>query len=130
MLAVPLLFIATQKPQLTSNGLWGYLSANVETPPDKYGYGVSLYSAAWPLIEQPIRDFQIGLASTWILPDNRLIETPLVPHGTVARDSMPERGPSFRDVFQTIEGGPWFLGLEPILGADRKVPDERHPRWL
>lgn len=31
-----------------------------------------------------------------------------MPRGTVARDSMPERGPSFWTVFQTIEGGLGF----------------------
>jgi len=108
MLLFPALFIVDQSPKLDSNGLWGYVSASVQTPPEQFGYGVSLYSSAWPLIEQPIRDFQIGLASTWIMPDNRLVNTPLVPHGTLARDSMPERGPSFRDVFQTIEGGLGF----------------------
>src|SRR5471030_1932990 len=108
MLLFPALLFVIQTPKLASDGLWGYLSASVQTPPEQYGYGVSLYSSAWPLIEQPIRDFQIGLASTWIMPDNRQINTPLVPHGTLARDTMPERGPSFRDVFQTIEGGLGF----------------------
>ncbi len=95
-------------PRLTSNGLHGYINMSVENPPEEYGYGVSLYAAAWPLIERPTTNFQIGLASTWILPDNRSVTTPLVPHGTVARDSMPERGPSFSTVFQTIEGGLGF----------------------
>jgi hypothetical protein len=94
-----------QTTRLESNGLSGYINMSVQTPPPEYGYGVSLYSAAWPLLDRPIAGFQIGLASTWILPDNRSITTPLVPHGTVARDSMPERGPSFWTVFQTIEGG-------------------------
>lgn len=94
-----------QTPRLESNGLWGYISANVADPPAGYGYGVSLYSAAWPLLPSPVAGFQLGLASTWILPDNRSVTTPLVPHGTAARDSMPDRGPSFWTVFQTIEGG-------------------------
>lgn len=96
---------AQQTPHLKSDGLSGYISASVQRPPKEYGYGVSLYAAAWPLLEKPVAGFQIGLASTWILPDNRDFKTPLVPHGTVARDSMPERGPSYWTVFQTIEGG-------------------------
>jgi hypothetical protein len=108
MIPLAALLLARNTPRLESNGLWGYISMNVAATPKEYGYGVSLYSSAWPLIEEPLRNFQIGLASTWILPDNREINTPLVPHGTVARDSMPERGPSFRDVFQTIEGGLGF----------------------
>ncbi|MCX5638987.1 MAG: hypothetical protein NTX52_15030, partial [Planctomycetota bacterium] len=98
----------SQKPRLVSQGLSGYVSMDVPAPPDDYGYGVSLYSTAWPLLESPLRDFQIGLASIWIVPDNRQIDYPLLPTGTVARDNWPERGPSYRDVFQTIEGGLGF----------------------
>ncbi len=96
------------KPRLASDGLSGYISMDVPAPPDDYGYGVSLYSTAWPLVERPLRDFQIGLASIWIVPENRQIPYPLLPTGTVARDHWPERGPSYRDVFQTIEGGLGF----------------------
>ncbi|MBS1714554.1 MAG: hypothetical protein JST30_09485 [Armatimonadetes bacterium] len=95
-------------PELRSDGLHGYINARVQDPPSGYGFGVSLYSSAWPLLKKPVAGFQIGLASTWILPDNRSVKEPLVPHGTVARDSMPERGPSFWTVFQTIEGGLGF----------------------
>jgi hypothetical protein len=96
------------EPQLVSEGLSGYISMDVPAPPEDYGYGVSLYATAWPLLESPLRDFQIGLASIWIVPENRKIEYPLLPTGTVARDQWPERGPSYRDVFQTIEGGLGF----------------------
>jgi hypothetical protein len=97
-----------QTPRLVSNGLAGYVSMQVEAPPEEFGYGVSHYATAWPLVEWPLRDFQIGLASIWIVPENRKIEEPLLPTGTVARDNWPERGPSYRDVFQTIEGGLGF----------------------
>ena len=99
---------AAQEPRLVSQGLAGYVSMEVEPPAAEFGYGVSLYATAWPLVERPLRDFQIGLASIWIVPDNRTIEEPLLPTGTVARDNWPERGPSYRDVFQTIEGGLGF----------------------
>ncbi len=95
-------------PTLKATGLHGYINVSVQKPPAEFGYGVSLYSAAWPLLQQPVAGFQIGLVSTWILPDNQAIKEPLVPKGTVARDSMPERGPSFWTVFQTIEGGLGF----------------------
>lgn len=42
--------------------------AAVPAPPEEFGYGVSLYANAWPLVEKPLRDFQIGLASIWIVP--------------------------------------------------------------
>ncbi len=97
-----------QSPKLVSQGLAGYISMRVPAPPAEYGYGVSLYATAWPLLEKPLSDFQIGLASIWIVPENRSINYPLLPKGTLARDSWPERGPSYRDVFQTIEGGLGF----------------------
>lgn len=96
------------RPQLLSQGLSGYISMDVPAPPEEFGYGVSLYATAWPLVERPLRNFQIGLASIWIVPDNREVDYPLLPTGTVARDNWPERGPSYRDVFQTIEGGLGF----------------------
>ncbi len=102
------LALLLQGPQLTSQGLAGYVSMSVPAPPEGFGYGVSLYAAAWPLVKRPIRDFQIGLASIWIVPENLKINEPLLPKGTVARDNWPERGPSYRDVFQTIEGGLGF----------------------
>lgn len=108
MLAFLVLLASQQGPQLRHDGLHGYINASLEDPPPEFGYGVSLYSTAWPLLERPVAGFQIGLASTWILPDNRSFQEPLVPHGTVARDSMPERGPTFWTVFQTIEGGLGF----------------------
>lgn len=107
-LVPPMIPVHDVNPQLVSNGLAGYISMQVPAPPEEFGYGVSLYATAWPLTEKPLKDFQIGLASIWIVPENRKIEYPLLPHGTVARDNWPERGPSYRDVFQTIEGGLGF----------------------
>ena len=89
-------------------GLHGYISMEVSPPPRSYGFGVSFYSAVWPLLAKPLNSFQIGLPSTWIIPDNRNYEQPLCPHGTLARDHWPDRAPSYRDVFQTIEGGLGF----------------------
>ncbi|MFW5653216.1 MAG: hypothetical protein ACOC0P_04150 [Planctomycetota bacterium] len=67
--------------------------------------GISFYSAVWPLIDRPLANFQIGLASTWILPDNSdNTDTPLAPIGTRARE-WAERGPTWSSVFQTVEGG-------------------------
>ncbi|HWD41307.1 MAG TPA: hypothetical protein VG944_20855 [Fimbriimonas sp.] len=109
-----------QKPKLDHEGLWGYINMSVSKPPPEFGYGVSLYSAAWPLLERPVAGFQIGLGSTWIMPDNRSVTYPLVPHGTVARDTMPERGPSFSTVFQTIEGGLGFWASNRYLAPTAK----------
>ncbi len=94
-----------QRLSQKSGGLKGYISMSLGEVPEGYGYGVSFYVAAWPLLEKPLAGFQIGLPSTWITPDNRDFNQPLCPPGTVARDNWPERGPYYRDVFQTIEGG-------------------------
>ncbi len=92
---------------LHSEGLHGYISFDASRPPEgsEFHAGVSFYSAAWALLDRPVADLQIGLASTWILPDNSDNKsTPLAPEGTLAR-RWPERGPTWESVFQTIEGG-------------------------
>lgn len=91
-------------PQM-SGGFHGYISMSAESPPKGFGYGASFYVSVWPLMEAPLSGFQIGLPSTWIIPDNRDFKQALCPPGTVARDNWPERGPYYRSVFQTIEGG-------------------------
>lgn len=90
-----------------SQGLHGYIGFSTIQPPDRaqYSAGIGFYSAVWPLIDRPLANFQIGLASTWILPDNSdNKDTPLAPQGTRARE-WPERGPTWDSVFQTVEGG-------------------------
>ncbi|MEM8888793.1 MAG: hypothetical protein AAGD28_12485 [Bacteroidota bacterium] len=95
----------SSKPNLKYEGLSGYIGYNVRDTPKRSGVGVSFYTAAWKLIDQPIRNFQIGLPGTWIIPDNRdLSSLALCPPGTRANE-WSERGPTYRDVFQTLEGG-------------------------
>jgi hypothetical protein len=101
----------TAKTTAHSNGLHGYIAFNASSPPaqPKYGAGMGFYSAVWSLIDQPLAGFQVGLASSWILPDNTDDKaTPLAPEGTEARKTMPERGPTWASVFQTIEGSPGY----------------------
>ena len=90
-----------------SQGLHGYIGFRAARPPDQseYSAGMGFYSAVWPLIDQPLADFQIGLAGSWILPDNSdNKDQPLAPEGTLAR-TWRERGPTWDSVFQTVEGG-------------------------
>lgn len=96
--------------EIMGEGLKGYIASEIAPPPAGYGYGMSFYSAAWPLVEAPLQSFQIGLPSTWIVPDNVNYKGCLCPKGTIARDNWPEQGPTYRDVFQTIEGGLGFWG--------------------
>jgi hypothetical protein len=103
----PVTFTATGgPPALQYDGLTGYLtaSANGGAPPAGYTYGVSFYSTVSTLQAGPTSGTQLGWGS-WIIPDNRTFNQPLCPVGTYARDHWPERGPSYRDVYQTIEGG-------------------------
>ena len=66
---------------------------------------MGFYAAVWPLVDQPLADFQIGLPSSWIQPDNSdNKDKPLAPEGTLAR-TWKERGPTWDSVFQTVEGG-------------------------
>ncbi|MBM3294033.1 MAG: hypothetical protein FJY82_05855 [Candidatus Aminicenantes bacterium] len=91
-----------------NRGLHGYISFSAARPPaqSEYSAGMGFYSAVWPLVDEPIARFQIGLPSAWITPDNSdNKDTPLAPVGTHARDHWPERGPTYESVFQTVEGG-------------------------
>jgi len=90
-----------------SEGLHGYIGFDATRPPSQSEYcmGMGFYSAVWPLIDRPLADSQIGLASCWIMPDNSdNKDKPLAPEGTFARQ-WPERGPTWESVFQTVEGG-------------------------
>lgn len=108
------------KLEQLSEGLHGYISMNMPQQKEGFGYGVSFYVCAWPLLEKPLTGFQIGLPGTWIEPDNRGFEEPLCPIGTYARDNWPQRGPSYRDVFQTIEGSLGFWGSTQFASATAK----------
>lgn len=92
--------------QLQGSGLMGYISSKAAQPEAGFGSGIGFYVAVYPILPEPIANFQIGLASTWIVPKNADNKTePLCPPGTHARDNWPERAPTYGAVFQTIEGG-------------------------
>jgi hypothetical protein len=90
-----------------SDGLHGYIGFSHEKlpPGSAYNAGMGFYAAVWPLVDEPLAGFQIGLPSSWILPDNKdNKDKPLAPEGTLAR-TWRERGPTWDSVFQTVEGG-------------------------
>ena len=71
-----------------SGGLHGYIGFSGTHPAARSEFiaGMGFYSAVWPLIDQPLANFQIGLASAWITPDNSDDkDKPLAPEGTLAR---------------------------------------------
>jgi hypothetical protein len=89
------------------DGLHGYIGYSHEGPPahSAFSAGMGFYAAVWPLVRQPLANFQIGLPGSWIIPDNSDDQDqPLAPAGTLARQ-WPERGPTWGSVFQTVEGG-------------------------
>lgn len=90
-----------------AQGLHGYIGFRATRPParSEYSAGMGFYSAVWSLVDQPLANFQIGLAGCWITPNNSdNKDTPLAPEGTLAR-KWKERGPTWDSVFQTVEGG-------------------------
>ncbi|WCJ58563.1 hypothetical protein NXS98_12630 [Fontisphaera persica] len=90
-----------------SEGLHGYIGFSHDRPPaeGQFTAGMGFYVAVWPLIDQPLANFQIGLPSSWVMPDNSdNKDRPLAPEGTLARQ-WKERGPTWSSVFQTLEGG-------------------------
>ncbi len=92
--------------QYHGSGLMGYISSSAPQPSSGYGAGIGFYVAVYPILPEPLDHFQIGLASTWIVPKNAdNTSIPLCPPGTHARDNWPERAPTYGSVFQTIEGG-------------------------
>jgi hypothetical protein len=102
----PTLTVALPSSQGDSS-LTGHLGATVNNnqgPPAGFAYGFGYYSSVHALSEVHASRAQLGWGA-WLLPDNRLFDSPLCPVGTIARDHWPERGPSYRDVYQTIEGG-------------------------
>jgi hypothetical protein len=104
--------VETGRVTAHSEGLHGYIGFSATRPPAQSAYsaGMGFYSAVWPLIDQPLADFQIGLAGSWITPDNSDNKTTaLAPEGTLAR-TWRERGPTWDSVFQTVEGGLGYWG--------------------
>lgn len=90
-----------------SDGLHGYIGFGHEKLPAQsdFNAGMGFYAAVWPLADEPLANFQIGLPSAWITPDNSdNKDKPLAPEGTLAR-TWKERGPTWSSVFQTVEGG-------------------------
>ena len=95
---------SAMEPEFVGHGFHGYVGYDA-APNPAYGMGVSFYTAAWPLINQPLHRLQIGLPGTWIIPNNKdNIDMALCPPGTAIRE-VTAFGPTYERVFQTLEGG-------------------------
>ena len=96
-----LVFLTTFSSLYTKaqGGLSGFISSRPSGSADtSYGYGYSIYTALWPLLATPAKNFQVGLPFTWLGPDNPDADSIILcPNGTV------------NSGFQSIEGGPgWW----------------------
>ncbi|MDG2022504.1 MAG: hypothetical protein P8J59_11195, partial [Phycisphaerales bacterium] len=56
--------------EIAHRGLHGYIGSHAGASPETHRYGAGFYASVWSLIDRPIRNFQIGLPSTWLTPDN------------------------------------------------------------
>ncbi len=104
-----------------SEGLHGYISFQHEPLPEsgEYTAGMGFYSAVWPLTDKPLADFQIGLPSAWIQPNNSdNKDQPLAPEGTLAR-TWKERGPTGIRSFKPLKVD-LVTGLETTSGMGRQ----------
>jgi len=98
-----------------------YVTADLKSPfPANFRSGFGWYSTAWSISSSPIDNFQLGLSSTWIVPDNstvsastaqKLCETGTNPFVKEAA-SNPKNGTYGLFLFQTIEGSLGWWGNE------------------
>ena len=71
-----------------SQGLHGYIGFGHEDlpPQSAWSAGMGFYAAVWPLVDQPLANFQIGLPSSWIQPDTSDNKAPpLAPAGPLVK---------------------------------------------
>ena len=98
-----------------------YVLADLKTPfSDEFGSGYGWYSTAWPISSSKIDGFQLGLSSTWIIPDNRTVSAStaqkLCATGTDEwvrnAASSPKAGTYGLNLMQSIEGSLGWWGGE------------------
>ena len=121
------------------SGLAGQIRATAFGPQGDFGWGLSYYTALWGSFPSLPPDGLLTASGTWLIPDNWRYPETLCPDGTTARDALDERGPSYREVFQAIEGGVghWdrtrFPSSQPkfrlIGNVDCYTTDTSNPGW-
>ena len=96
-----------------------YVTADLQTPvPESFGSGFGWYSTLWALTATQVDNFQLGLSSTWIVPNNKTVSAStaqkLCETGTDAwvknAASNPNNGTYGLNLFQTIEGSLGWWG--------------------
>ena len=125
--------------EVSATGLGGQIRATAFGPQGDFGWGLSYYTALWNSFPSVPPNGALTASGTWLIPDNWRYSETLCPEGTFARDSLTDRGPSYREVFQTIEGGVghWnqtrFPSPQPkfrlIGNVDCYTTDSSNPGW-
>lgn len=112
--------------QMLEGGPGFYVTANFQTPiPDNFRSGFGWYSTLWPISPNAIDNFQLGLSSTWIVPDNRTVGKDTAQKlcststNTWVKNaaSSPNSGTYGLYLFQTIEGSLGWWGNEKFRTA-------------
>jgi hypothetical protein len=115
-----------------SEGLHGYISFGHEPLPPKSAYsaGMGFYAAVWPLADRPLANFQIGLPSSWITPDN------FRQHGQApgaGRDAGPNLARARSHLEQRLPdrgGRTGLLGGQSFSLRPAEIQHERHSAML
>ena len=98
-----------------------YVTADLKNPfPSNFRSGFGWYSTAWSISSSQIDNFQLGLSSTWIVPDNPTVGANIAQklcdtgtNGWVKNAaSDPKNGTYGLYLFQTIEGSLGWWGGE------------------
>ncbi len=110
----------------TSDG--SYYLSGWDNAASASGAGFSWYSLAWPVLPQPIKGFQMGLAGTWITPSDPGTPVATIQHlcdtspvqGIKNTVQDPASGTFGLQLFQTIEGGLGWWANEEFTSATPK----------
>lgn len=87
-----------------------YVLADLQSPfSDKFRSGFGWYSTAWPISTSKIDNFQLGLSSTWIIPDNRTVPAEIAQK--LCATATGESAEWFRNVTSTPNAGTYGLNL-------------------
>ena len=121
-------------------GLRGQIRATAFGPNGDYGWGLSYYSGIWGHFDGTPPAEVLSANGTSLIPDNWRYSQTLCPEGTSARTSLSGHGPSFREVFQAIDGevGYWpqtrFPSSQPKFrmsgNTDCYTTDTSNPGWV
>ena len=97
-----------------------YVTADLQNPvPESFGSGFGWYSTLWALAATQVDNFQLGLSSTWIVPNNKTVSASTAQKlcetgtNTIVKNlaSNPNNGTYGLNLFQTIEGSlGWWIG--------------------